>query len=203
MMFRSGYITFPRSLVSSDLWRQLVPNHRIVFLAIVSMANWRDGEWPLGTEKVPIRRGQLVTSQQHLADDCGRGITQRIVRVALKRLEAVQLIVLKPVQQYTFITVVDYDVYSGQQRHVANCEARGMARESPVEVHRPSTIESIKKENAFRKENKPFTDMSDEDGTQTTERCEPPSGFRDFQKLISELTNDKDINRVTGRGEDK
>lgn len=78
-----------------------------VFIHLLLKANYKDNDF----EKITVRRGQLVTSQSHLADELN--ISVKCVRTALEHLKATGEVAVKSTAKYSIITVNNYDKYQG------------------------------------------------------------------------------------------
>lgn len=76
-----------------------------VFVRLLLLASFRDTEW----RGVRIARGQLITSRENLARQCG--ISVQVLRTALNRLKSTGEITSQSTNRFTLITVVNYDKY--------------------------------------------------------------------------------------------
>lgn len=80
-------------------------NVKSVFIHLLLSANHKDEEWK---NKI-IKRGQVITSREHLAIATGLSIQQ--VRTCLSKLESTNEIEIKTTNKYTQITILKYDKY--------------------------------------------------------------------------------------------
>ncbi|GAA4235704.1 hypothetical protein GCM10022291_18320 [Postechiella marina] len=96
-----GFIMLHRDLLDWE-WYQSSETFR-VFVHLILRANYSDKKWQ-GTD---VKRGQFITSNNHLANELSLSIQQ--VRTALKRLESGGYITRKTTNKFTLITIVNYN----------------------------------------------------------------------------------------------
>lgn len=77
-----GFITLHRKIMKWE-WYKDVPT-KVLFLHLLLNANYEEKKW----RGLIIKRGQLVTSLNHLSEETG--LTKQQVRTALCKLEATQ-----------------------------------------------------------------------------------------------------------------
>lgn len=80
-----------------------------VFLHLLLKANYYDNRWQ-GHE---IKRGQLITSYSHLAEELKLSVHQ--VRTALNKLKMTNEITIKTSNKFTLITIEKYSVYQDEE----------------------------------------------------------------------------------------
>ena len=85
-------------------WYDDIPT-KVLFLHLLISANWEDKEW----HKIKIKRGQLLTSQNHLAEETQ--LSRQQVRRAINNLISTKEITKSTTSTYTIITVLNYDEY--------------------------------------------------------------------------------------------
>ncbi len=105
---KKGYVKFDRKIKDWG-WYTDVKTFKL-FFHLVMYANFTDGFF-LG---VPIKRGQLAKSVEHLAAETG--LTCSEVRTAIKHLESTGEITSKGHAKFTVFSVVNYDLYQTEQR---------------------------------------------------------------------------------------
>lgn len=79
MLLSEGYIKMHRKIVNWQ-WYTDIPV-RILFEHLILTANWFDSKW----RDITIRRGQRLTSREHLSLETGLSVRQ--VRTALEKLQ--------------------------------------------------------------------------------------------------------------------
>lgn len=102
-MSLGGYIKLHRKMLGWGWYDDV--NVRIVFFHLLLKANFKDTEW----KGISLKKGQLVTSRPHLADETG--LTERQIRTALTKLKSTGEIAAKTTNKYTIITVNNYTKY--------------------------------------------------------------------------------------------
>lgn len=129
-----GYIIIDRSIID---WRWYTERGmRHLFEHLILMANFKDGMW----HRITVKRGQLITTRSRLSRETG--LTEKEVRTGLERLQRTGEIVVKTTNQYSMITICNYDTYQGQDIH----RSLSKANEWPIKVQREAPIEKGKKE---------------------------------------------------------
>ena len=58
---------------------------KTVLLTLLSMVNFAPAEWEWQGQKFSVQSGQTITSLQHIAERCGKGVNAGNVRGALDR----------------------------------------------------------------------------------------------------------------------
>lgn len=103
MADKTTFIKLDRNIVN---WRWFkAPRVLSVFIWLIIKANVKEGHF----EKDTIKRGSLVTSNAHIAEECG--LTQSNVRTVLTNLETTGEIGRIIRNHYQIITVNNYESY--------------------------------------------------------------------------------------------
>lgn len=76
-----------------------------VFIHLLLKANYKDNDF----EKTSVKRGQLITSQSHLAEDLK--ISVKNVRTALEHLKSTGEVAVQTTAKYSIITINNYNEY--------------------------------------------------------------------------------------------
>lgn len=139
-----GYIKLHRRLLGSYLWT-LPPGQRCVALTILMMANWQDREWAVSGAVVQIKRGEFVTSVRKLAE--AAGVSNSCVVRSLKVLKKGETICVKPEQQWTRISVVNFSKYNDR-------DEVGGTRALHSRVHERDSSVTVASDNRRREEGK-------------------------------------------------
>ena len=100
-----GFIKLYRN-ITEWCWYDDIPTCRL-FNHLLIKANWEDKKW----HDLVIKRGQLITSQAHLAKETK--LTRQQVRRALDNLNSTNEITKQTTSKYTIITINNYDKYQG------------------------------------------------------------------------------------------
>ena len=103
MADKTTYIKIDRNILSWGWYKS--PKILSVFIWLIIRANIKK----IRFEKDVVPRGSLVTSNAHIAEECGLTIDN--VRVALANLESTGEITRERRNKYQIITVVNYEAY--------------------------------------------------------------------------------------------
>lgn len=120
-------------------------NVKSVFIHLLLSANHKDEEWK---NKI-IKRGQVITSREHLAIATGLSIQQ--VRTCLSKLESTNEIKIETTNRYTLITIINYDKY---QRNIEEPSTNKITDTSTDTSTNKKTNETTNKKRAESIENK-------------------------------------------------
>lgn len=112
------------------------PNVWKIFTHCILVANFKDKKWH---GKI-IKRGSFITSLRHLATINGLSLQQ--TRTALDKLEATQEITRKTTNEYTHITVNNYDKYQGNNTE----DNKRITNEQQTNNKRITTTKEYKKD---------------------------------------------------------
>ena len=127
MAEKSTFVKIDRNMVS---WRWFqTPNTAHLFLYLVIRANIKDGAF----KKITVKRGQLVTSLQHLANETGLTVSQ--VRTALEHLILTGEIAEDTTHGYRLITLLNYDKYQTASQADSQANRRQIASSVADESH--------------------------------------------------------------------
>lgn len=107
-----GWIKLHRKFLNWEFYDDI--NTKILFLHLLLTANYEDKKW----QGIVIKRGQLVTSREHLAKQVGLSIQQ--VRTSLDKLENNQQITRKTTNKFTLITIEKYGLYQSYDDFITN-----------------------------------------------------------------------------------
>lgn len=105
-----------------------------LFLHLLIKANYKD----LRFKGKVIKRGQLVTSIRHLAQDLN--YSDKTVRRCLEKLKKTHEIKVKATNQYTLITITNYEYFQG----VVLDTTRGTTRSTTRGTHKYRNIKEEK-----------------------------------------------------------
>lgn len=89
-------------------------NTKTLFLHLLLIANYKDNYW----KNILVKRGQLITSIEHLATETGLTIQQ--TRTAIKKLKSTNEITVTTTNKYTVISIEKYGIYQKNNREITN-----------------------------------------------------------------------------------
>jgi len=144
-----GYFRIHRELYHKPIWKQSTPEQKVILMALLAMAWFKPNEWEWNGKKFNTEPGQFITSLQSITEDCGKGITVKNVRTALKRFEKLGFLANESTKTGRLITIANWSLYQAKTNEVAKETANGW-QTGGKEV---ATKEERKKET--KKENKP------------------------------------------------
>lgn len=107
-----GWICLYKKLINWE-WYQDGNTCRL-FIHLLLLANYEDKYW----QGQLIKRGQLVTSLEHLSDDLGLSVQQ--IRTSIKKLKSTGEITSKATNKYTLVTVERYEDYQSKEEKATN-----------------------------------------------------------------------------------
>ena len=80
-----GWIKLYRCLLEDPLWQCGTPEQKVILVTLLLMANHAEAKWQWRGKPCTCKPGQMITSLKSIQDKCGRGISERNIRTALKR----------------------------------------------------------------------------------------------------------------------
>jgi hypothetical protein len=107
-----GFIQLHRKLLEWEWYHDV--NTFKLFIHLLLKANFEPKKW----QGVEIKRGQLVTSIKHLANETG--LTDKQVRIALDKLILTKEVGKQTTSQNTTLTILSYDLYQQEGKPKAN-----------------------------------------------------------------------------------
>ena len=99
----NGWVRSHRKMIKWKWYKD--PFVKAVFYHCILLANHEDGVW----RKQEVKRGQLITSRETIAEDNGMSVQQ--VRTCLNKLASTNDLIVETTNHYTKITVVNYEKY--------------------------------------------------------------------------------------------
>lgn len=142
-----GYIKVHRATKKHWLWNESRKRTKFeAWLDLLIMANHSMIKEAVGYDLIPIERGQVLTSQESLANSWKWN--RESVRLFLRMLENDKMISVNATAKYTMITVCNYDTYQGQaptSRHQTDIKP-------PSTLHQTATFNNAKNDNNVKNE---------------------------------------------------
>ena len=132
----AGYIKLFRQMTDWE-WYQDV-NVKCVFLHLLLCANYEDKRW----RGKLIKRGQYVTSLEHLSEDLNLTIQQ--IRTALEKLEGTGEIAKQSTNQYTLITICKFDCYQAEGEAEQQTDNNQITNEQQTDNNQITTTKEYK-----------------------------------------------------------
>jgi hypothetical protein len=143
MNISRGYVKNWRSI---DQWQwYTAPHHAHVFQHIIRKANHKDGFW----RGIPLARGQYITSQEALGEECG--VSRKTIRMVVTHLSLSGEIRCERANiganSGTIITVCNYETYQSSCEDVGQQEGQQRANRGPTEGQQRATNKNDKNNN--------------------------------------------------------
>ena len=107
-----GFIKFYRDIQEHWIWQDKPYAKGQAWMDLLMMANFAETKRERFGQIVTVERGQIITSEQALADKWGW--TRRKVQRFLERLEADAMLTRKGSALGSTITIVNYSIYQGK-----------------------------------------------------------------------------------------
>lgn len=176
-----GWICLYKKLINWE-WYQDGNTCRL-FIHLLLLANYEDKYW----QGQLIKRGQLVTSIQHLSD--GLNLSVRQIRTSLEKLKSTGEITSKATNKYTLVTIEKYEDYQAKEENATSkmTNKRQTNDKQMTTTNNVTSINKIKLNSLYlfiNKKNKNFEGLNETDRTsiETT-----------LKKLELYIENDKSL----------
>jgi len=153
-----GYINIHRQLIDSPVFAN--PNHLKIWIWILMKANFKDRTISVkiggGYTSVEIKRGQMIFGR-HTAEE-ELGLSGSMIYRALQKFEEWQMLKITANNQFSIITVCNYDTYQSQQQESEQrVNSERTASEPDVNqtrTRREPDVNTLKKDNNVNKDKK-------------------------------------------------
>lgn len=163
----NGYVKIHRKLIQWGWYKNYVVKD--VFLHLIFIASFKESNW----QGRIIKKGQVITSYKHLAQDLGLTVQQ--IRTAIKKLKSTCEITTETTNKYTIITVVNWDDYQSNEDNLTSETTSNTTNEQQTtniqstfnQQHRKNVKNN---KNVKKKESAPRIVLSDEEIDQLMEK---------------------------------
>lgn len=133
-----GWVKIHRKLINWEWYKD--NNVKIVWLHLLLNANHEDRKW----QGIEIKKGQLVTSYDHLAKQTGLTVSQ--IRTAINKLKLTNEITIKITSKYSLITIEKYRDYQANDEKIASKMTDNKTVDSQASRKRVATNKNEKNE---------------------------------------------------------
>jgi hypothetical protein len=172
-----GYIKVHRKLIE---WRWYKKSETVhLFIHLLLSANHADGYW----EGISVRRGQHITGRKKLSELTG--LSEQSIRTCLNRLKSTGEITIKSTNQFSIITICNYDKYNDSKALInrqANHQTDQQSTSDQPTTNQPPTT------NKNEKNDKNVDKLSNILSQKISERVIPH--FQEFIKQQKKPIND-------------
>lgn len=141
----NGWIKLHRQMLDWEWYTDLPV--KVLYVHLLLRANHAPGAW----RGIPIDRGELVTSRDHLAKETG--LSSQQVRTALKKLERTGEISLEATKCYTLIKCCNYSVYQDSDSEEQPTTNQASTKHQPGDNQPATTNKKNKKYKNNKKNN--------------------------------------------------
>ena len=124
-----GWVALHRMLVKKAIWKCSSPEHKVILITLLLLANHEENEWEWGGRKFKAMPGQFVTSLESIKRAAGRGISTQNIRGALKKFKKYGFLTEETTKTGRLITIVNWGEYQDKSKkptkQVTPCQQRG------------------------------------------------------------------------------
>lgn len=171
-----GWVKIHRTILDSKTFSRLTAIQKLIAIYIILNANHKDGIWydKYKNIEVPVKRGQLIVSRKTIIEEWfsnDKDVTDRKLRTALDKLEKFNFLTKHSTNNYTLLTVVNYDIYQ------SSIEESDQDNDHETTMRRP------------RNDHETTLNKNDNNDKNAEEVCSSnsPDPFQYFQKNISSI----------------
>ena len=169
-MLQNGFIALYRSLLSWG-WHA-DPATGWLFVNLLLMANWEDGEW----QGMIVKRGQLVTGRKALAAQTG--LSERQIRTALDHLKSTNELTIKSTNKFSLITIVNYGKFQDVQSDI------DQQNDQQVDQRPTSNRPQLNKDNKEQQNVKPRKRFTPPSVDEVAAYCQERGNAVDAQRFV-------------------
>ena len=113
-----GWVKLHRRLLSNPVFKN--PKLLQPFLYCLLKASHDDREQLVGDSIVQLKPGQLATGRNALSE--ATGLTSQNIRTALKKLENLGILTIKPTNKFSIISITNWDSYQQTNQQVTSSQ---------------------------------------------------------------------------------
>jgi len=106
-----GWLKLHRQLFDKPIWLNSTPQQKTILIAILGMANHEVSQWEWGGEPYLCGPGQFITSLEGIQAHCGKGVSIRNIRTALRRFQTCGFLTNKSTKHNRLITICNWAAY--------------------------------------------------------------------------------------------
>lgn len=109
---QQGYIKLHRKIKENSLWKACTPNRKVIMITMLLSANHKKADIVLDNgDKITILPGQFITSRRNFAKECGKGISEQMIRSAWVVFQKQGFSTIKTTKDYTLVTIENWGIY--------------------------------------------------------------------------------------------
>jgi hypothetical protein len=141
-----GWIKFHRKFIKWEWFKR--PHMFHLFGYMLMMACHEDTPW----NGIILKRGQLAVGRHSLS--ANTGISAQSVRTCITKLKSTNEITIKSTNQYSIITIINYDHYNYLPEKSTNESTNDLTNDQPTTNQRPTTYKKDKNDKNEEEEEK-------------------------------------------------
>jgi len=112
----NGWVSVWGALFCKPIWLNSSPEHKVILIALLGMANHKPKEWEWNGKMCTVDRGQKITSAKSIIKVCGDGVTRQNVRSALARFKKLGFLTIETTKVASKITICNYNSYQSNSK---------------------------------------------------------------------------------------
>jgi len=106
-----GWIKLHRALLDHPIFTCSTPEQIKILLTILMMVNHKPNRWVFEGEKYDVKAGEMITSLDSIHKKCGKGISIKNIRTALKKFENLDFLANKSAKTGRLISIINWEAY--------------------------------------------------------------------------------------------
>lgn len=103
-----GFFTINRELFKHPIWQTSTPEQKVILITLIGMMNHSSSKWMWKGAEIEVKRGQRITTVSEIVKTCGKGITEKNVRTAIKKFEKFKFLADQWSPEGHLITIENY-----------------------------------------------------------------------------------------------
>ncbi len=107
----TGWIKLYRCLLDDPVWQCSTNEQKVILITLLLMANHAEKKWQWQGKPYICKPGQMITSLKSIQQKCGKGISERNIRTALKRFENLGFLTNQSTTHNRLITICKWMDY--------------------------------------------------------------------------------------------
>jgi len=134
-----SWIKLWRILFNKPIWLNSTPQQKVVLITLMGMANAFQKSWEWGGKPYKCEAGQFVTSLEGIQKRCGKGVSIKNIRTALKRFENFGFLANESTKQNRLISICNWETYQNSKDETGKATGSQPAKQPAVKPANEST----------------------------------------------------------------
>lgn len=111
----NGWVKLYRVLLDKPIWQLSSPEQKVILITLLLMANHKTQKWEWNGKQFECTPGQFISSLEKITERCGKDISIRNVRTAIKRFENLDFLTNESTKTGRLITIANWELYQGDK----------------------------------------------------------------------------------------